>query len=286
MKKGSYLSYEFFEEIEHKSLLAAFLNKAMYELHLARMLVAPTSYRSDERFEEKGMNVENAMRFYQTCLFEVYAHSLIPKLEDWLKFIQEYLSDFNGSWEYYARSRRLRLINEWGGDDCDYNNDGSIKTDVDIEVLKNYSVIDRLVADDLKDIAAQTKPEDLNFIYDCIGANGSFSIQDMFKAMGAGDIKSYRQENGRMIENTKEDELLHSISSQDSSESKASLLYEITYIMESTVKEIKNLPRDENNIEYLKSLHTRICNLLNFNLKDELEALASSTKKSSQTKNI
>lgn len=117
MKRGNYLSYEFFETIDHDSSSAFFLNKVFKSMHLARLVSAPKVFGgSDPSVKKKKdrLKEQEYRMFYQTCLFELYAHSLIRKIEDWQKILDEYLNDYSGSWEYYARSKRLESIKEYG----------------------------------------------------------------------------------------------------------------------------------------------------------------------------
>lgn len=278
MKRGNYLSYEFFEKIDHDSSLAFFLNKVFESMHLARLVSAPRVFESNDPSVEKKQKDREYEIFYQTCLFELYAHSLVRKIEYWQEKVKEYLCDYNGSWEYYARSKRLHSIEEYGGNESDYNDDDSIKTDVGIGELKSYSIIQDMVSDDWTDIVTQTKVEDLNPIYLSIQVDGSFSLRDMFKSIGAGDLKSYRQEGGVMVENSEDDETLYKISSQSKSEDLTQLLVLIVYMVNDIVQGIVSLQHDCDNKEYFTKLLDRLHNLLGLNFQDEIKNFAANKK--------
>ena len=66
---------------------------------------------------------------YCSCLlFEDYASSFVAKLRQIINTISIYDTEFGFRWKYYASSKRINLIKEYGGDDEDYNKDGSVIT--------------------------------------------------------------------------------------------------------------------------------------------------------------
>ncbi len=193
------------------------------------------------------------------------------------------MTEYNGIWEYYARAKRLFYIEEYGGDESDYNDYGIVKTEVDSKCLQSYSVIGDLIQDDWRDIVIQTKPEHLDSIYASIKVDGSFSIRDMFKAMGSGDLKSYRSENGQMIENSEDDELLDKLSSQAKSEDLSIMLMSVVYVIHRIVNQIRNLQKDNDNKEYFQSLLLRIQNILDMDLYNEYMSAHQELKDKEQT---
>ncbi|MBK5722387.1 hypothetical protein JGH11_16040 [Dysgonomonas sp. Marseille-P4677] len=276
-KYSSVKKYEFFEQIEHDSTLAFFFNKVFKNMDLARIISSPKSFNESSylksRKKRKKYNNDTYKMFYQTCLFEMYAHAVIKKLEDWQKIIHEYLSEFNGSWEYYARSKRIDMINKYGGDDDDYDDNGNIVKNVPDDKLLSYSIILDLIPDDWRDIVIETKPDDLEYISRYISLNSSFSIKDMAKSIGFENLKTYRMQNGVMVENTEDDELLHSIENTTKSENATVMLLTICMIINQFVKEINTLQKDEDNKEFLSVLLSRIQNLFDMDIKSEITKL-------------
>lgn len=276
MKNGNYLSYEFFENIDHESALAKFLNKVFHQLHLIRMISAPMIFNESEKVSTKikGYDSEKMMHFYQTCLFEVYAHSLVRKLEEWRCSIDEYLNQFNGSWEYYARSKRLECIDTYGGEDNDYNEDGSVNTDISVDEIVRYSIILDLIPEDWKDIVLNKNYEDLNFICLQINVNGSFSLREMLNAMGADNLKSYRvSEEGQMIENSEDDEILHKVQERNKSEDVSIQLCSIVMIVTNIIQELKDLPKSEDNKFYFANLLVRIQHIFDMDILGDITNL-------------
>lgn len=109
--------YELLSRIDDDSLLANFFNKVLGNLDMARIISAPRTFRhKDDENSRYCIDL-----FYDTCLWEMYLHQFIYKLRGWIKTLDEYLTEFGGSWKYYASSKRIESVNEYGGDDDDDN---------------------------------------------------------------------------------------------------------------------------------------------------------------------
>ena len=104
--------YELLSRIDDDSLLANFFNKVLGNLDMERIISAPRTYRhKDDENSRYCIDL-----FYDTCLWEMYLHQFIYKLNGWIKTLDEYLTEFSGSWKYYASSKRIESVNEYGGD--------------------------------------------------------------------------------------------------------------------------------------------------------------------------
>lgn len=170
--------YGLLSRIDDDSLLANFFNKVLGSLNTARIISAPSTFRNKD--DENSRYCIDL--FYDTCLWEMYLHQSIYKLRGWIKTLDEYLTEFGGSWKYYASSKRIESVNEYGGDDDDYNEDGSVKVmDIPNDRLEPYSVIRELVCDDWTDIVQETIPKDLERLYGCLQAEANLSIADFFQ---------------------------------------------------------------------------------------------------------
>ena len=55
------------------------------------------------------------MTYYQILLWEKWLHEIVKRLQEWITTINEYFGEFNGSWEYYALSKRLEFIETTDG---------------------------------------------------------------------------------------------------------------------------------------------------------------------------
>jgi len=253
MNQRDYLSYEFFKKIDESSNLAKFFNTVFSKLDIARMMHAPVSY---DRIKTTEGVVENhkeycASRFYELCLGELYLHSIINNLNRWQKLLEEYNGEFQSSWRYYAMSKRMDLIKEYGGEESDYNEDGSIKTIVNDDCLSGYSIIGDLVNDNCLDIFIETNPEDLYDFASYIVINENINIIDLFEKTFGKKLTSYRLRDGEMIENTFADEIINKIEKEDSACLTANTLLGVAVSVKSLINNIKKLDKKQDNKDFL-----------------------------------
>lgn len=244
--------YELLSRIDDDSLLANFFNKVLGNLDMARIISAPRTFRhKDDENSRYCIDL-----FYDTCLWEMYLHQFIYKLNGWIKTLDEYLTEFGGSWKYYASSKRIESVNEYGGDDDDYNEDGSVKVmDIPNDRLEPYSVIRELVCDDWTDIVQETIPKDLERLYGCLQAEANLSIADFFKDKMGVDIPMYQKDdNGNMVKMGFADKVLHKAAEQNNSEVMGSYVLLACYCMHDLISAIKSLNPFEDNVEALTSV--------------------------------
>ncbi|MDR1348023.1 MAG: hypothetical protein LBJ63_06290 [Prevotellaceae bacterium] len=268
--KQEQLNYELFHPVDESTALGRFINIVFSKLFMARAISAPISY---EAVKEKGKKIENhkeraALHFYDLCLGELYLHSIIDNLNRWQRILKEYNEEFQSNWRYYASSKRLDSIREYGGEADDYNDDGSIKTDVSDEELLNYSVIGDLIPDSWSDTFIHTIPQDLYPFASFIPVNEKINAFEIFEQCFGKKPTTYRMENGIMKENTFADELIHRIEREDSAELTANTLIAVCVEAIFIVCTTKELDRNKNNEGFLsKFLPAYINNL--FELKIE-----------------
>ena len=116
---------EFIEHIDSDLPLAKAFNRIISKISLLRIMSLPRTF-SDATGEFALFNMQS---YYETVLWEKWLHGVFKRLEEWTNIISKYFDEYSGSWEYYALSKRLDFINEYGSDDEeDYNPDGTIKT--------------------------------------------------------------------------------------------------------------------------------------------------------------
>lgn len=114
--------YDLFSRIKDGSRLADLFNQVMHKLDIVRIVSAPST------FEMVNKDEQCVELFYESCLWELYFHGVVDKLNRWVKVLNEYESEFGSNWKYYASSKRLESIKEYGGDDKDYDTEGNIRT--------------------------------------------------------------------------------------------------------------------------------------------------------------
>ena len=146
------------KHIESELPLAVVFNKVISKITTLWIMTRPRIF-DDTKGEEATFKM---ITYYQILLWEKWLHEVVKRLQEWVTSIDEYFDEFNGCWEYYALSKRLDFIDEYGTDDDeDYNSDGSIKTEgITHEQLKYHTVFSNLYHDSV-DIVQDTKPTDL-----------------------------------------------------------------------------------------------------------------------------
>lgn len=258
--------YELLSRIDDDSLLANFFNKVLGNLDMARIISAPRTFRhKDDENSRYCIDL-----FYDTCLWEMYLHQSIYKLKGWIRTLDEYLTEFGGSWKYYASSKRIESVNEYGGDSDDYNEDGSVKViDIPNDRLEPYSVIRELVCDDWTDIVQETSPKDLERLYGCLQAKANFSITDFIKVKMGVDIPIYQKDdNGNTVKMGFADKVLHKAAEQNNSEVMGSYVLLVCYCMHDLVSAIKSLNPFEDNVEALTSVRNDSMRLLSMSFSN------------------
>lgn len=257
--------YSMYERIKGNSPLVMIFNQIMDILDTPRMFVAPscTSCRSS-KYKPYGFRATTAIAFYEYCLLEEYLHSLVANLADWKDWAEKYNSEFGGSWRYYAMADRLESIKEWGGgEEKDYNPDGSIRTEVTDKELDGYSLVECMRGHN--DIFLTTSPGDWEFIYNTLHKTGQMSIFKAFEAMGT-PLSSYRLENGEMVQNTWVDERLHEAREQAESDTMADHLFSVVSKACELVNDVKKLKSDSDNKVFFSNLPGTIEEILNFHI--------------------
>lgn len=262
MKRGSF--YDLFSRIEDSSNLANLFNKALHELNTVRMMSAPTTFE----VEIKGEGC--AMLFYESCLWEMYLHRVIDKLNRWKVTLNEYESEFGSSWRYYASSKRLESIKEYGGEEEDYDSEGNIRTiNLSNEDLKCHTVIRDLVQDDWRDIVQETKPEHLSGLCSALRTKARLSIADVFKQALGAEIQTYKEDsNGNIIPMTFADKALSKVSDESRADNLSATILFICRSIQLIIEKIMALDKFKDNKEELGSISKDVSCLLDLNFKD------------------
>lgn len=124
---------EWMEPINSELPLSKAFNRIISDLELLRIMTNPRIF-SDSTDKEAPFRMHN---YYLTVLWERWLHGVFNRLLEWADTISTYFDEYNGSWEYYALSKRLEFINEYGSnDDDDYDSDDTITTFADRELFK------------------------------------------------------------------------------------------------------------------------------------------------------
>ena len=260
MEKTS-CKYFFFNKVNDDTPLGRLFNEVFNVLEIPRSISAPADTTVDG-----WENSEKSLLFYKMCLMEQYLHSIMDNLSKWQTLTEKYAKEFHYSWKYYALSNRIDLIKEFGGDDDDYNEDGSIRTDFSDEELINDTILSDLADPQTNSIFLSTTP--MNCLTTCnlivhLGAN---SIFDFFKNATGKPIRTYRKnEDGKFIQNDWIDDAMIKAEEELAHDHAATLLWSVLLFIYSLVCKVKELSKTEDNMIFFKKLPKLIDTI--FNLK-------------------
>ena len=246
--------YDFYENIEDSSTnLGRLFNRALKSTLIMRIVSAPKTFEPDSK-----MKMHQVTSFYDSCLIELYLHSVVRRLNEWKNKAIEYNTEFGCSWEYYAAAQRLESINKYGGDEDDYDEDNNIIM-IGKERLKSYSIVSEMQCRDTRDIFMDTTNGDLGVLYSAVLADGKLNVQDIFKKVTGKTITTYRQdENGEMVANTFGGDTMWNTSKKIASEDLASVLKSVFGYIHELIKDVKGLKEDADNKKFFTSLPERI----------------------------
>lgn len=254
--------YDIMHNVKDDCKLAFFCNKVIEKLDIVRMFSSPRTFN-----DVKKENRDCADIFYQTVLWELWFHYMVSRFHEWDDMLNEYFSEYEGKWKFYACSKRLESIKEYGGEESDYNEDGSIRTlNLTEDDLKFYTVLGKMVQDDCRDIVQETTYYDLQYMVSCLKAQASFSISDTFKECFGKEITTYKQdEDGNMVSINFADKALNKAVKQNEADIMDSYIYLICTFIEKTIEKIKSMNMFCDNTEELSQIHKDVKNMIDFN---------------------
>lgn len=256
--------YELFSRIKDDSRLANLFNQVLHKLDIVRMMSAPST------FEKKEEDEYVAKMFYESCLWEMYLHGVIDKLNFWKNLLNEYETEFGSNWKYYASSKRLESIKEYGGDDKDYDTEGNIRTmNLSNEDLECYSILTDLVQDDWRDIVQETKAEHLSGLCASLQTQAKISITDVLKNISGQEIPMYKEdEDGNMVKMTFADRALSKASDESRADDLSTMVLFVCHSIQLIIEKIRALDNFKDNKAELISIGKDISCLLEGNFKD------------------
>ena len=261
---------ELIEPIQSDTPLAKAFNRVMAKIQLLRIMSIPRVFR-DSKDEMAVFRMQN---YYETVLWEKWLHGVLGRLEEWSKTIGAYFDEFNGSWEYYALSKRLDFIREFGSDvEEDYNSDGSIKTQsITREQLKYHTLFSDLYHDSV-DIVQDTEPSDLYSLMSALNANSCMSIIDVLQQLSCKGIRSYIvDKNGNIRLATEDDRTQMRISELAEAIDLGQLVFAVAQLMETLTSEIESIYKSdrafEDNHDILKDMLCDITAMLQLKLDE------------------
>lgn len=234
---------EYLEPIKSELPLAKAFNRVISKIGTLRIMSYPRKF-GDLTGEFAAFNM---LSFYETVLWEQWLHGVFERLEEWENTINVYFDEYQGSWKYYALSKRLDFLDEYSSeDDEDYNPDGTIKTQgITHEQLKYFTVFNDLYHDCV-DIVQDTKPDDLYSLISALDTNSQISIIDILQQSTDTIIDSYiKDESGNLRPSTFVDRVQIKVSEMAEAYDLGKLVYKVAEAIESMTKEIEYIYKSD-----------------------------------------
>lgn len=253
--------YSLFSHIKDDSNLARLFNTVLDKLNIFRIASAPVT------FEKKGKSEKDFELFYDTCLWEMYLHKVVSKLNYWISILDKYESEFDSSWEYYASAERIESIKEYGGEAEDYDDKGNIRVqNLTRGDLRFYTVVNDLVQDDWMDIVQETTPEHLEGMVFGLKANAKISFTEIFKKATNQELPMYKQDkDGNMVKMDFSDHAMQKASDEVLADDLSSIVLFVCHGIQLLVKRMRELDPFSDNKNELLSIRRDVASLLNLN---------------------
>lgn len=195
--------------IEGEDNFSKLCNKYMGLLSDVEIVFSPhyfsmKEYQVEKVFEPKTISRAEELTFQLTILSNSL-RSIRDCIIGATDVINEYIEEYNADWRHYSSVNRVATIQEYGGEDEDYNSDGSIKFRDDSESLKSYTIHAEL-SRFIESNSNQTRGEYVGtshpshfYELSMLAANKhEYSVMAFFREKG-NEIPEYKFEDGKMI---------------------------------------------------------------------------------------
>lgn len=257
--------YDVMCRIEEDCTLAVYFNKIIGELDTVRIFSSPRTFE-----DTKKEDIDLSAIFYQTVLWELWFHGVVERFDKWNEILNEYFSEYEGKWKFYACSKRIEAIKEYGGEESDYNEDGSVKTlNLTEDDLRYYTILGKMAQDDCRDIVQETTHTDLQYMISCLKAYASFSLPDAFKEFFGKEITTYKQdENGNMIPMDFADKAMDKAVKQYTADGMSASIMLVCEFIQRIIRDIRAMDKFSDNTDKLVQVHKDVKNILDFKFNE------------------
>lgn len=252
---------EFNKRIRKQYPLSELFDKILEKLDILRIMSAPNSF---ELFKRRHNSSE---LYYRVSLVEFYFHTVINTLEDLDKTILKYLDKYpNEHWRKFAMDDKLEAIEEYGGEDEDYTEEGTVKSYFSDDELIHFSFPSRLRGL-MPNIVSDTQHVDLSIAYNILENENKFNAKNILSEFFNTNIETYSEdENGDIKKVDWAEERLIEAQEQFRSDTLYGTLKMFMLYLIGLVNDIKNLDPTEDNKDVFVTIRHNIERILNLNL--------------------
>lgn len=222
-----------------------------------------------------------------TSMFWKLLDEVPRRITHWQDTCNSYFSEFGGHWKYYASAKRLELIKEFGGDDCDYDESGNLIRDgLTDKQLAPYSVFRDLYFMESRDIIQDMNLTALNELVAYIKTDARIDIVDCFRGLTDKNILPYvvDENTGTLRKQTLDEYELSKISKEVAADDISSMTVILFLCIKKMCMYIKNIitsGRDASDCNEEVSRIARNCKLieqLDLDKVDFIDDLRNSTE--------
>ena len=255
-------------DIEETCNYDKLMNRFMNSFRTAAIIMTPRTFEDLRR--QTGLSM--ALGHFTNILCVEWLRESSKRLRKWDEIIKNYFDEFNGAWKFYAASKRLDMINEYGADEDDYDDNGKIKkcglTD---EELSHYTVLVDLYDPSFRDIIQDFEPGDAYNFISAIKADASLDLRDAF---GKRDIPVYSyDEEGELRKMTSEEMDLRKIEREVNASDLSTIFVNVCSVLWYICREFEKYEKEHNcedNKEFLLQMQDYIRQLMNLKMSQEL----------------
>lgn len=261
------------KRVEDTCYLAKLFNIVIKKVNIVRLASTPELAFTDDELSDEEKLMNHTM-FYESCIWELYMHGVMDKLESWKNLLHDYLNEYQGSWKYYASSRRMQSLRENGAEQADFDDDGKIRTEgLSNEELEYYTLKEQMIGDDVDvhDVAVKAYPSDLKHLYTSFTINSKIDISELIRVFTGKNPPLYTEDgNGNMVEMTFAQRMQQKALVDVAADEILKMIVGAAYEFRSMVDFLKGLDAFQDNRDELASFRNRIDRFmdLDFNMSE------------------
>ena len=267
--KSSY--YAYFHKFDGTCPLERFFNSVMDRMQAMRTICSPLMIQTEDN-EGKMMSDST---FADFCRYEIWMHSIIGRLTEWMETIDKYFTEYEGSWKYYAAARRLEYLREFMGVD------GKPSEGLDDDEYKEFSITEEILDSGWLD-PAKTSALDVAAICACLATCAQIHMPSKIKEYFKDDVKVCKLEDGVMKEVTQDEMDLDKASAEANADDDAKRILAVSGGVHAILRIVEGLSYNEDNTEALNTVRNVSKALLNMDfdvLYDIVSKFAESEEK-------
>lgn len=260
--------YSRFHQFDGDCALERFFNTLMGRMQTMRTISSPLmidTENHDDRIIADSV-------FADFCRFEIWMHSVVGRLYEWRNSIDEYFTEFEGSWKYYAASKRLEYLREF-----EMGHD-TVKGGLSDEEYESFSIVSQILDDGWLDPAKTSRL--VSAICACLASCARVHMPSKIMEFFKDDVMICKLEDGMLKEVTRDEMDLQMASEEVEADDDALRVLAVCGGVQAVLAIIGTLKYNEDNMEALNSARNVVQAILDMDFDTLRYAVAKISKKS------